>query len=99
PGQAAEQLLGRRRRDKDEEPLWHPLADEGRALHIDLEDDVLGAVERRLHSAAGGSVIVVINLRPFQEFLLLDQAEKFRLADEGVAVAVDLSRPGRPRRV
>jgi hypothetical protein len=32
---------------------------------------------------------VVIDLGPFEEFLLLDQPQKFGLADKGVAVAVD----------
>src|SRR5207302_8131130 len=95
-GQAAEQLLRRGGRDEDEQPLRHPFADEGRALDVDLEDDVLATVEGGFDSAAGGPVIVVVDLGPLQEFLLLDQAEEFRLGDEGVAVAVDLPRSWRP---
>src|SRR5207245_817561 len=56
-------------------------------------------VERLLHPAARRPVIVVIDLGPFQEFLLLDRPQELRLADERVAVSVDLARPGRPGRV
>src|SRR4029077_19296906 len=45
------------------------------------------------------AVVLVINPGPFQELLLLDQPKEFRLADEGIAVAVDLTRARGPRRV
>ena len=38
---------------------------------------------------------MVVDLGPFEEFLPLDQAQKFRLADEAVAPAVDFARSRR----
>src|SRR5919204_887137 len=42
---------------------------------------------------------MVVDLGPLQKFLLLDQVEEFRFADERVALAVDFARPGWPRGV
>ena len=42
---------------------------------------------------------MVIDLGPLEEFLLLDQAQEFRLADEAVAVSIDFAGSRRPGRI
>ena len=42
---------------------------------------------------------MVIDLGPLEEFLLLDQAQEFRLADEAVAVSIDFAGARRPGRI
>src|SRR5438876_10219671 len=95
-GQPVEQLLGRGRRDEDEEAVRLAFADEGRAVDVDLENDVVAPVQGVLDPPAGGPIVVVVDPRPLEEFLLFDQAEEFGLADEAIALAVHLPGSGRP---
>src|ERR1700676_4478375 len=93
--EAAAQLLLRRRQQEDEDGSVHARPDPGGALHVDLEHDVLAAVERLLDARLGGAVELTVHLGPLEELATLGHGKERIPVDEGVGNPVDLARAGR----
>src|ERR1700674_3623309 len=70
---APHELLRRWRDDEDEEPLRSPFANLLRALHLDLQNDVVPSRAGFLDTLGEGSVQVAVVGRVLEERAILDQ--------------------------
>ena len=93
-----EERLEGRRHDEDQERVRHALLDRVRALHVDLEDDVLACRQRLRHFDPRGAVPVPVDFVCLEQLAGIAQGEEPLRFDEVVADAIDLPRSRGPGR-
>ena len=97
--EAAPQLRDRGRQDEDADHVGEELAHLLRALPVDLEHQVVAAVERCSIQRLRGAVAVAVHLGALEELARSSIATNVARVDEVVLAAVDLARARRARGV
>ena len=96
--QALAQFLRRRRKNEDaDEIVLHRLGQLLGALPVDVEQHVAASLQRRRHRPLRRAVEIAEHLGVFEKLAPVAQTGEFPGADEVIILAVDLSRPRRPR--
>src|SRR5208282_3681750 len=85
--QSAFQLLARWRQDEDAHRIRHLLLHLGRALHVDIEQQVVSASRGLAREAPRRSVVVTEHLSVFKELILADHALELFAADKEILAA------------
>ena len=95
--QARGELLEGRRRDEHHHRVRALFVHLHRALHLDLEDDVVSLVQLFVHRRFERAVVIVHIARVLQKCVLRDLFLKIRFGEEVVLHAVGLARARRAR--
>src|SRR6266571_8600347 len=93
------ELLDRRRQDEDADAIGIKLAHLLGALPVDLENQVLAALQRIQDHVSRRAVAVAVDFGALQELAAVLHGEKRRVVDEVVVDAVLFAGPGRPGRI
>src|SRR5208283_2093031 len=99
PPQPPLQLLARRRQDKDAGRLRKFLLHLLRALHVDVENQIVPPRKRLAQKAARGSVIVAKDLGVLQKLLLADHLLELLAGNEKILLATLFAAARRARRI